>query len=302
MLFKHRSKTGERGQFDSFRTGGTLSLPEVAVIVCLVGLLTVIVMPALADIAQQSKAAGCATNLHLIGRAIKMYAADNNDLAPNANPGSRLPGDPSPPPTGGPVSDCQFMAQRTGWSGWVGNLLLPYLVTPTVYQCPVYPQLNGVNGGGWNAAAGMPYCWDPQWNVPYKYTSYGYNYVSLNGRRFREIARPHELIAFYDAISPWADCGYMSGCGIWGQRDIGAWLKKMGLPLHPNMSLQWAEGMAPFTGPHGDMVNFLFLDGHVQARRWDQMKWGNLNGFILEGHPDAEVPLTTRPAQAWPGM
>jgi len=113
------------------------------------------------------------------------------------------------------------------------------------------------------------------------------------------VNRPADLVAIYDAISAWTDCGYISSCGIWGERDIPATLAKLGQPTHPRMkdprkdSAGWVKNYVSRVAPHADNVNYMYADGHVKASRWDRLKWGNLNGNIPDSDPDYNVPLTT---------
>jgi prepilin-type processing-associated H-X9-DG protein len=137
---------------------------------------------------------------------------------------------------------------------------------------------------------------------------YGYNYIALDGRGLADLDRDADQIAFYDSPFAWADCPFASECGIWYERDIPSFLRKLGLPLHPQMRDpfepgNWQSIMVPRVAPHNNVVNFMFADGHVQARRWDQLTWGNLNGINIPAtDADYQVSLRTLPARVWPGM
>src|SRR5438445_11576480 len=95
------------------------------------------------------------------------------------------------------------MKDRGSFGGWVGNLLIPYSKNVNIFTCPSNPQLNNVNYGnncagssGTDAASALA-----KWGIPYVWTSYGYNYQSLDGQGQSNVSRPAELIAIYDAIS-----------------------------------------------------------------------------------------------------
>jgi prepilin-type N-terminal cleavage/methylation domain-containing protein/prepilin-type processing-associated H-X9-DG protein len=272
------------------------TLIELLVVIAIIAILAAILFPVFAQAREKARGASCLSNLKQMGVAWTMYAQDYDERYPTASPGQ--------------WGDCQGMKDRGSFGGWVGNLLMPYAKNVNIFTCPSNPKLSNVNAGnncagasGTDATTAMA-----KWGIPYVWTSYGYNYVSLWDQGMSSVNRPSDLIAIYDAISAWTDCPYAnsSSCGIWAQRDIPAFFKKMGIPLAPGMqdpAKNWVGGTINEVAPHNNTVNYLFADGHAKASRWDRLTWGNLDGFIPDTDPDWNVSLTTLPAKKnWPGM
>jgi prepilin-type N-terminal cleavage/methylation domain-containing protein/prepilin-type processing-associated H-X9-DG protein len=268
----------------SMRRGFTLI--ELLVVIAIIAILAAILFPVFAQAREKSRGAACLSNLKQMGLAWMMYAQDYDEEFPFA--------DPAPDANGG---TCQQMKDRGSFGGWIGNLLLPYSKNVNIFTCPSNPKLNAVNGN-----CGL------QTGVQYVYTSYGYNYVSLDRQSQANVSRPADLIAIYDAISAWTDCPYAQAgsCGIWAQRDIPAFFKKNGIALAPGMqdpAKNWVGGYVNHVAPHNNTVNYMFADGHAKSSRWDRLTWGNLDGYIPDSSPDYTVPLTTLPAKKnWTGM
>jgi prepilin-type N-terminal cleavage/methylation domain-containing protein/prepilin-type processing-associated H-X9-DG protein len=272
------------------RSGFTLI--ELLVVIAVIAIVAAILFPVFAQVREKARSASCISNLKQMGLAWMMYAQDYDERYPTSN-------------GGGTWDDCRVMQDKGGWSGWIGNLLIPYTKNTEIFQCPSNPELAPVNyGGGPNFDA----CWQQTtYPIPYRYVSYGYNYIALWNRGMPDLPRPADQIAICDGIHSHYDCCYAcpGGCGIWTQRDIPAFLLKMGRPLRPGMMDPRTNpgpiGQTyPRVAPHNNMSNFMFADGHVKAARWDRLTWGNLAGHAIpESHPDYKLPLTTLPTVRW---
>jgi prepilin-type N-terminal cleavage/methylation domain-containing protein/prepilin-type processing-associated H-X9-DG protein len=261
------------------------TLIELLVVIAIIAILAAILFPVFAQARDRARSASCISNLKQMGLAWMMYTQDYDEQFPLNN--------------GGDPHACVTMKDRGGYGGWIGNLLIPYSKNVNIFTCPSNPKLSKVN---------QECDKDPKWGVQVAYTSYGYNYVSLNGQGAASVNRPAELIAIYDAISAWTDCPYLQAgsCGIWHERDIPAFLRKLGRPLTPGMkdpNAGWVKDYVTRVAPHADKVNYMYADGHVKASSRDRLTWGNLNGFIPDSDQDYNVPLTSVPAKKnWPGM
>src|SRR5438128_2234070 len=260
------------------------TLIELLVVIAIIAILAAILFPVFAQAREKARGASCLSNVKQMGLAWMMYAQDYDERFPFADPGDAAG-----------WGRCADMKDRGSFGGWIGNLLVPYSKNVNIFTCPSTPKLSAVNNNCGKV-------------VPYLYTSYGYNYVSLDLRGMSDVSRPADLIAIYDAISAWTDCPYAdpTSCGVWAQRDIPAFFKKNGIPLAPGMqdpAKNWVGGLVNRVAPHNNTVNYMFADGHAKSSRWDRLTWGNLDGYIPDTDPDYSVPLTAAPNKKnWPGM
>jgi prepilin-type N-terminal cleavage/methylation domain-containing protein/prepilin-type processing-associated H-X9-DG protein len=277
---------GTRGKARAF------TLIELLAVIAIIALLAALLFPVFSQAREQARAASCLSNLKQMGSAWMLYAQDYDEMFPMAYPGGIAN-----------VGRCSDMKDRGGYQGWIGNLLMPYTKNGTIFQCPSHPRGTPVNGIPFGCAVpGNDEAFARQrWGIPYIWVSYGYNYVSLDGRGLAQVSRPSDLIAIYDAISPWTDCPYTQrgSCGIWAQRDIPVFLYKLGLPLAPGMqdpARNVFGGSANRVAPHNNQTNYMYADGHVKASRWDRLTWGNLAGTIIsESDPDYQRSLILPP-------
>jgi prepilin-type N-terminal cleavage/methylation domain-containing protein/prepilin-type processing-associated H-X9-DG protein len=271
------------------------TLIELLVVIAIIALLAALLFPVFAQAREKARAAACLSNLKQIGTAWSMYTQDYDEMFPFANPGNES-GD-------GPLGACQYIMAKGSWSGWIGNLLLPYTRNTAIFECPSTPQRGGVNVG-----TGQK-CWQQtRFPVAYRYTSYGYNYVALNGRGLAQLSRPADQLALWDGHA-WPDCNFTSptppGCGIWRQRDIPVFLWKIGRPLHPAMDTTYIAdprfaGFRSAVAPHNLGINTMYADGHAKASRWDRLTWGNLAGHAIpDSHPDYQRSLMELPTAKW---
>jgi prepilin-type N-terminal cleavage/methylation domain-containing protein/prepilin-type processing-associated H-X9-DG protein len=272
------------------------TLIELLVVIAIIAILAAILFPVFAQARDKARATSCLSNLKQAGTAWMMYTQDYDEAFPQSQPLNSW-------------EDCRTMKDRGSFGGWIGNLLMPYSKNAGIWVCPSNPKLSGVNRGSNcvsnnDAAQALA-----QWGIPYIWTSYGYNYVALNNKGLGNLQAAADQIAIYDAISAWTDCNYAEAgsCGIWAQRDIPAFLAKLGRPMVAGMQdpkTTWVGSLVGQVAPHSDNTNYLFADGHAKASRWDRLTWGNLGGTIIPtGDPDYSRTLMLPPLNRnWPGI
>jgi prepilin-type N-terminal cleavage/methylation domain-containing protein/prepilin-type processing-associated H-X9-DG protein len=221
------------------------TLIELLVVIAIIAILAAILFPVFAQAREKARMASCQSNLKQMGTAFQMYTQDYDETYPGASPGN--------------WDDCSVMPAKGGWGGWVGNLLIPYTKNTEIYQCPSRRNLITVNN---NCAT-----------VPYTRVSYSFNYRTLWGAQLAALNESAELLTMWDSGTGWADCGYMSTCGTWANRDVCWYVLKTGKPLQPGMNCGANHQNASW---HNDGNNYLYADGHVKWARWDQLRWNNL--------------------------
>jgi prepilin-type N-terminal cleavage/methylation domain-containing protein/prepilin-type processing-associated H-X9-DG protein len=283
------------------------TLIELLVVVAIIAILAAILFPVFAKARDAANRTTCQQNLKQLGAAFSMYMGDYDDVFPRSNGG------------GVDWGDCPSMSGKTTFGGWIGNALITYTGTQEVisgiFVCPNNrSSLNadGTLGPGtaiginnWNA------CRPPAFNGPgtarYPYSTYAYNYVSLNVRTMAGVERPGDQLAMWDSTTTWADCAYgprnPTSCGIWAQRDVPVYLWKIGEQLQPGMQTAWlGTTNRSREAPHNNQTNFLFVDGHVKTSNWGRVTWGQLAIGVTYGEPTWFQPVTQVPIQTYPGM
>jgi prepilin-type N-terminal cleavage/methylation domain-containing protein/prepilin-type processing-associated H-X9-DG protein len=275
---------------------GTLrafTLIELLVVIAIIAILAAILFPVFAQARDAARKTACASNLKQVGTAWTMYVQDYDEKIGKANN-----------PAG--AQDCPTMGGRSQFGGWEGNILAPYIKNTQVFKCPSSSG-NSVNRDG----SGNP-CTA---TCNYFVASYAYNYATLErwdcsagtsvGKGLAELDRPADAMVMWDSVSTWADCGYLSTCGVYGQRDVPVFLKKKGRPLNSGMDASWTTSNTNLSNetPHALKMNVLFGDGHVKIADWDSLKWGQLNLNIPSTDPDYNRSISGPPANtSWAGM
>jgi prepilin-type N-terminal cleavage/methylation domain-containing protein/prepilin-type processing-associated H-X9-DG protein len=229
------------------------TLIELLVVIAIIAILAAILFPVFARAREAARATSCRSNLKQVGTAFNMYTADYDQNMPNSQP---------LPTTG----DCNVETTRTHYGGTVANSLQPYVKNTQLFTCPSdsqkasninTPALCGPNTQpyGGQGAGGRTYIMSYCYNYMGIYSAVGT--TGLNGFAGSEAAclAPAEQIAMWDSNNRWAD-----GSGPFWDRDIAWYQTKL-----------YTAGAR-----HSEMVNFLYLDGHVKADRWDRLKFQNV--------------------------
>lgn len=233
------------------------TLIELLVVIAIIAILAAILFPVFAKAREAARATSCRSNLKQIATSYLMYAQDYDEMLPNARINAA-----------GGAATCDEVFNSSNWSGWVGNVLQPYVKNGGVWKCPS-------NAGLDNEGTSTVCTADPR----YFRIGYGYNYSGQYGGTSQgyphlssfmgQAIRPAEFAIMWDSSNPWSD-----GNNLYN-RDV----------------VQFNLKNYPYGARHSDQHNVAYLDGHVKSSRLDQMKLGNFFNFA-DGDPRALVPVT----------
>ncbi len=224
------------------------TLTDLLAAIVTVGILGLLLLPALASTKPNSKALQCLENQRQLVRAWQMYAQDNLGVLPRngeeGNQPSSLTDTSKPQWCPGRVDSgnpAQALDPR-----WIQiGQIYPYVKTVNVYHCPADTStmspsgmLNGGNGAqprvrsmSMNAWVGPYLVWAPNYSVFYKET----------------------------------DLGVMGAANVWLFMDENPYSINDGYMVEDPSALQWVDYPASY---HNRAGGIAFCDGHAQFRRW----------------------------------
>ncbi len=242
------------------------TLIELLVVIAIIAILAAILFPVFARAREAARATSCRSNLKQIATSMQMYIQDYDETLPYARVNNA-----------GGSATCDEVFNSAYWSGYVGNLLVPYIKNAGVWKCPSQGTTLWNHGTSTNCNA------DPR----LMRVSYGYNHSGTGntsaagasgtypnlGQSLAAAVRPADIVLFWDSENRWAD-----GNNLYN-RDV-AWYN----------ARQYANGAR-----HSEMHNFAYLDGHVKSARLDQMKLGNFFNFA-DNDPRINASVTS----PWP--
>lgn len=229
------------------------TLIELLVVIAIIAILAAFLFPVFAQARDAARATSCRSNLKQIGLAFEMYRADYEGMMPRNQTA--------------PTSSCDTSLQRTQFSGWVSNVLLPYAKNNGIWSC-------GSDGRTARTADVDNYLCGDRGTAPYEQhaaqiyrVSYCYNYLGVQslagmpaplppGFEFSEVnfARPAETVLMWDSQNRWADA----------------------IPSFWNVEIQqFKNGNYEFSHRHGRKANFLFMDGHVKTASFSNFTYAN---------------------------
>jgi len=238
------------------------TLIELLVVVAIIAILAAVLFPVFSQAREAARSTRCQSNLRQAGTALQMYAGDYDE---------ELPFNPVTGPAG-----CERSLLRTEPEGWVSNSLNTYVRSMEIWACPSDARADRAsdNDGGACGAPGAP---NYEVNRARIYrVSYCYNYAGVQNpadltgpippgfsRSIPQCLRPSEQAILWDSQNRWATVPF----ALW-DRDIRQFTQK-----------NYAYGHR-----HAQRASFLYLDGHVKSRSFDQMTYREFFN-IPEGDP-----------------
>lgn len=274
------------------------TLIELLVVLAIVAILTAIVFPVYGEARKKARAAACLSNCKQTGLALYQYIQDYDGVTPTI--------------------DKQVFRGIDGTSNAYNTwyyLLMPYTKNWQVFVCPDDPRTftatTTANDDANHLPTGNdPYdCWDDL-NATGHCISYGYNdgwvtdggfgllqmqttdvnspkrNVLRAGRNIAQIVSPAEMVAFGDNATK--KDGSI-GC------DAAIKWAVAGGPIagFPDSVLQSSEQLR-----HDQLLNFVFVDGHVHAIRMMVANAVSWNVNSNRGNP-LQIPANSKDALDW---
>jgi prepilin-type N-terminal cleavage/methylation domain-containing protein len=220
--------------------GQGFTLIELLVVIALIAILAAILFPVFAQVRERARQSACSSNMRQLGSALMMYVQDYDETFPHIRFHGII---------GAPRSSDK--GDRTYcWK----NAIAPYLKSIDVFACPSnpfsrsipgapasVPPKPGANAEGWEVESGqrMP--------ISYAMNSCAHTFPPAEEKstppatRLAQIARPADTILICENQWPFA-----------GTDPYELW------NYCPDV----------FAHPAGKVGNFIFHDGHVQAKKW----------------------------------
>jgi len=243
--------------FASSRRGSrtAFTLIELLVVIAIIAILAAILFPVFAKAREKARQSSCASNLKQIGLAFMQYTQDYDERWPYAYSVTGM----------GNTVNTDWNATAAD-KGWISNALVPYTKNQQIFICPS----KGGNSGDFQ---------DPRNGM--KRVSYGYNYMGIMNGSDAAFPEPAGALVMWDSTWSYNNCGFNSGCGF-PTRDWAAYTN----PTVSNIGFANSAW-------HTEKNNYLYMDGHVKAGSWGQMKWQNVAAQIASGHPSYGVDFST---------
>jgi prepilin-type processing-associated H-X9-DG protein len=238
----------------SRRKGGAFTLVELLVVVGIIALLVTILMPSLGRARELARRTVCKTNLHGLGRAWRIYFADNDNGFPGV-----LDDDGSSPAR---ISQYNYPIYWLNVGDWVGPGLLwetKLVGSEDMYVCPtIRAHVGGVwysddPDGGWSG--GYVNNWPPQNNGSSTTITYG-------TRRHLNYDDPN----LADPTVSGADEVYLCKQGTGAIRNQASFSF-----MADNFHMPYAALLS-----HVPSINVLYLDGHVDL--YTDPTWSDTTG------------------------
>jgi prepilin-type processing-associated H-X9-DG protein len=253
---------------------------ELLVVIATLGLLAVMLLPALAKTGTNTQAFQCLNNLRQIQHGWLIYSTDNNDLIdPNAGQGnlqvSLLPNpytDPGNPENQWIYGDMQKPSAAVNTNFLVLGLIFPYVQNVAAFKCPADPR---------TAYWGLP----PPLGLggPPTVRSISMNgYMNPIKDKIQTSYAP--LNTAYKIFKKQSDIAVMGAANCWVLLDENPWsINDSWFVADPSpFASSWVDKPATY---HNNACGLSFADGHTELHKWRDQNLINYAGPINTGVP-----------------
>jgi prepilin-type N-terminal cleavage/methylation domain-containing protein/prepilin-type processing-associated H-X9-DG protein len=256
------------------------TLVELLVVIGIIALLISLLLPALNRARAHANLIDCQARMRQMGQAVMMYATQYGGVLPASN-GNNTTHGPLPPEAGGsssyrwmPTTLTRVLGHKGAQENWG-------------FWHPIFTDKDAIeyNAAGYEFQRGnrnhynfnMRLFVDPTLNDPALTPARPTKY-----RRLSSIKRSAEVVAIYDGtpFQSWGGNAYHLGDGLRSVSYNFLWYATAGM-VHGNNWIRYHERITRSGnqghvdwrhGPKRDTANVMFLDGHVESRKFDARK------------------------------
>jgi prepilin-type processing-associated H-X9-DG protein len=253
---------------------------ELLVVIATLGLLTVMLLPALAKTGPNTQAFQCLNNLRQIQHGWIIYSTDNNDrLVPNVGQGplqvDLLPNpymDPGNPENQWIYGDMQNVSAAANVTLLELGLIFPYTPNVALFKCPADPRTVFFGKTVPQGAANVPTVRSISMN----------GYMSPIVDKIMTSTEP--LDQSYRIFRKQSDLAVMGAANCWVMLDENPWSINDGWFCADPSPYPggWVDKPATY---HNNACGLSFADGHTELHKWRDANLINFNGPLNTGVP-----------------
>jgi prepilin-type processing-associated H-X9-DG protein len=254
---------------------------ELLVVIATLGLLVMMLLPALAKTGSNSKASQCLNNLHQLQHGWIIYSTDNNDrIVPTVGQGSLqvslLPNpytDPGNPENQWVYGNVQSPAAAANVNLLKLGLIFPYAPNVALFKCPADRRTVFFGGTPPPGAVNAPTVRSISMN----------GYMSPIEDNIQTSTAP--LNQNYRIFRKQSDIAVMGAANCWVMLDENPWSINDGwFCADPSPSASfWVDKPATY---HNNACGLSFADGHTEMH-----KWSDANLIAFQGPLNTSVPV-----------